>query len=196
MKAFVSFAQKDHKLIHVLSGILVQSGIDALVATQVLTPGVRIDTKVQSMINEADVFVLILTPNALRSRWVQQEIGYARAQDKPITSLKSRTVSLPAMLDGLEYVQFKVSDPVPGFEAACRFLCNFGDKHKLNRRKSKLDNADGFEILHLPNAMLCPRCKHVDVHVFVCLACGEWVCAICGETIPPSSLAVERKANK
>jgi hypothetical protein len=190
MKTFISFAEKDHRFIHILSGVLVQSGIDALVASQVLAPGTSLDAKVQRMIEQADAVVVILTPSSLRSRWVQQEIGYAKAQRKPIIPLKTRSVSLPAMLLGLEYVEFKLVNPVPGFEAVCRFLSNFADEHHLDLRKSRLDDTDGFRLLHLPDAMLCPKCKNVDVHVFVCLLCGEWVCNECGETVPPSSRAV------
>ena len=196
MKTFISFAENDHKFIHVLSGVLVQSGIDPLVASQVLAPGTPLDVKVQKMIKEADVILVILTSSSLRSRWVQQEIGFAKACNKPIVPLKTRGVSLPALLVGLEYVEFKPVNPVAGFEVVCRFLCDFADKHNIVIRKTVAVGSDDFRLLHLSHAMLCPKCKNVNVHVFVCLLCGEWVCVECGETIPPSSRAVSVKAKR
>jgi TIR domain len=79
MKVFLSFAQPDHRLIHVLSGALTEAGITPLVAAQRLSPGRRLEDKVRDMIAEADCLVVLNTVHGAKSRWVQQEIGCAKA---------------------------------------------------------------------------------------------------------------------
>ena len=192
MKIFLSFAEGDHRLIHVLSGILAEAGIDVLVATKLLSPGMRLDEKVKSMIGKAHCVLVILTPKSLRSHWVQQEIGCAKALGKHIVPLKTGITRLPAMLDGVEYFKFKPSDPASDFQRVSGYLCKYADKKRLKRRRSMLGKNEDFEVLHLPHAMLCPKCKNVDVHVFLCLLCGQWVCHACGGTVPPDARAVKK----
>ncbi len=191
MKAFISFAQRDHQLMHHLSGALAEKGISPLVATTRLSPGVRLDDKVKRMIRESHVVVLLNTPTASRSRWVQQEIGCAKAFSKTIIPLKTRGAKLAAMLEGVEYYEFKASDPADNFCRVASYLSDYADEKriKINKKESRSDLNKLFQLVHLPQAMLCPSCKTVDVHVAVCLMCGDWVCFECGYTIPFDSTA-------
>jgi len=192
MKVFISFAQKDHHLVLLLSSVLLENGLTPLVATQRLTPGVRLDDKVHQMINESDCVIALNTPNAAESIWVQQEIGTARALGKYIVPLKSRRVRLTAMLEGYEYYEFKTSDPKGDFNHIATFLINYAAQHDIDF--ASIDTSDEAlskfsQILHLPNALVCPQCKIVNNHVWICLLCGDWLCVECGELVPPESRA-------
>ena len=193
MKVFISHASTDHALVHVLAGALAEHGIDGLVAGRRMSPGTRLDKKVRDMIEESDCVVVINTPSASRSRWVQQEVGCARALDKHIVPLKTQRAKLAAMLEGLEYYQFKTSEPADHFSVVASHLRKFAIKNGIRVRTMTTVGDDVWEnlgqILHLPHSMLCPKCKHVDVHLWVCLLCGDWVCVECGATVPPDSRA-------
>jgi hypothetical protein len=192
MKVFVSFAQRDHRLVHALSGALVERGMTPFVATQRLSPGSRLDEKVRDMIRDSDCVVVLNTPNASRSRWVQQEIGCVKALGKHLVPLKTRQSRLAAMLEGHEYYQFKASDPRADFARVALLLRDFAREKGISVDTGSAGDEVGFAeryLLHLPHAMTCPRCRTVDVHVFVCPLCGKWICPRCGETIPPSSRA-------
>ena len=78
-----------------------------MVATERRSPGVRLDLKVRRLINEADSFVVLLTKKGGQSRWVQQEIGAAQSYSKRIFALKARSVGVPGMLEGTEYLPFR-----------------------------------------------------------------------------------------
>jgi hypothetical protein len=190
MKVFISFSQSDHRFAHILAAHLVDIGIEPLIATTHVTPGARLDEKVKKMIRQANAIVVLLTPGANRSKWVQQEIGCAKAFSKQIIPVKSKSVRLPAMLEGIEYFLFKRSEPAGDFARVAAFLGDEAEKRGIRLRKSSSSAASVWEwaqILHLPSAVICPHCKKIDNHVAVCLLRGDWVCFNCGETVPPGS---------
>ena len=191
MKVFISFAQADHRLMHSLSGALVEAGISPLVAIQRLAPGSRLDDKVEAMIQESDCVVVLNTPKTLLSRWVQQEIGCAKGRSKYIVPLKTRGTRLGAMLEGLEHYQFKMSDPREDFVRVASFLRTFAEERGLPVAKVNEGLSRDSPLVHLPRALLCPKCGLAENHVFVCLLCGEWICTDCGATIPPTSRAAD-----
>ncbi|MDO8477823.1 MAG: toll/interleukin-1 receptor domain-containing protein [Candidatus Rokubacteria bacterium] len=191
MKTFISHAQKDHGLVHALAGALHEAGIEPVVAARRLMPGTRLDEKVQRLIEEADCVVVLGTPAAATSRWVQQEIGCAKALGRYIVPLKTRGTRLAAMLEGLEYYVFSRKDIASDFSRVASVLRQWAIDRKIKispeTDSPEIDNV--FQILHLPHPLLCRKCKHVDNHVAVCLLCGEWLCE-CGAIIQPDSRAL------
>jgi hypothetical protein len=199
VKVFISFAQTDHRLVHVLSGALTEAGITPLIAAQRMSPGRRLEDKIRDMIAESDCVVVLNTLRGAKSRWVQQEIGCAKALEKYIVPLKTRASRLAAMLDGYEHHTFSSSDPFSDFARVAAYLRGYAEQRGLPLYKANEIETDEGLILHLPHAVICPRCKNTDVHVFLCLICGEWVCTECGETIPPSARAdhaVKKKSKR
>lgn len=190
MKVFISCSEQDHRLVHALRSALVESGIEPVLASQTLSPGTRLESKVRKLIDKSHCIVALLTPKGLASRWVQQEIGYAHACHKSVIPVKTKGGSLPGMLQGVEYILLVQSRPREAFDKVIRFLGQLAKKKglRLNYSGSSVTD-DMFQILHLPNPLLCPTCKHIDVHVSLCYHCGDWVCHRCGGTIPPTSRA-------
>jgi hypothetical protein len=199
MKVFLSFAQADHRLVYVLRGALIEAGITPLVAAERLSPGRRLEDKVRDMIAESDCVLVVNTVSAVKSRWVQQEIGCAKALHKDIIPIKTRTAPVAAMLDGYEYHTFSSSDPYLDFARVASYLREYAVNRGLRVHKANEISTDDALILHLPFAVVCPRCDNTDVHVFVCTICGEWVCTECGEVIPPTARAdhaIKKKRSK
>src|SRR5438067_2483863 len=189
MKVFISFAAPDHRLVHVLSGTLTEAGITPLIAALRLSPGRRLEDKIRDMIAESDCVLVLNTVRASKNRWVQQEIGCAKAFQKDIIPLKTRTARLAAMLDGYEYHTFSKTNPLSDFIRIAEYLRDYAKERGLPLYKASEIQTDDAMILHLPHALVCPRCKKTDVHVYLCLLCGDWVCIECGETIPTTARA-------
>jgi hypothetical protein len=187
MRVFISYSGKDHRLLHLMVQALVEVGLTPVVAAQERTPGARLDAKVVGLIRKSDAVVAILTTRAAKAQWVQQELGTARAQRKLIVPLRTRNVRPMAMLEGYEYTTFTLGDPMPAFGMAAGYLRQYATSHGKPVATGGVVPDDGFQIMHLPFAVVCPRCKTVGNHVFLCYDCGDWVCPDCGETVPPSA---------
>ncbi|MBI4465516.1 MAG: TIR domain-containing protein [Acidobacteria bacterium] len=140
---------------------------------------------------ESDCVVVLCTAIAAKSRWVQQEIGCAKALNKHIVPLKTRGARLAAMLEGYEYYKFKRTDASSEFSHIASLLRQWALDRRLKvGPETDAPNIDKFfQILHLPHALVCLRCKNVDNHLAVCFLCGDWVCFHCGHTVPPESRA-------
>jgi len=140
------------------------------------------------MIRTANIVLVLLTPNSVNSRWVQQEIGYALAKSKPMIPMKAKSVPLPAMLEGIEYLPLTLSKPEPDFVRLSRYLSKFANANGFRIASDEIDVDDRvFALVHLPEARACPACGNTDVHVWICLLCGEWLCVECGGTVPISA---------
>src|ERR1700737_3660354 len=138
------------------------------------------------MIPESDCTSVLNPQTTLRSRKSQQEIGCAKARSKYISPLKTRGARLGAMLEGREHYQFKLSDPREDFVRLASFLRSFAEERGLPVAKVNEGLSRDSQLIHLPRALLCPKCGLAENHVFVCLLCGEWICTDCGATIPPT----------
>ena len=66
--------------------------------------GGELREKIKSQILSADILVAILTPQAVISPWVNQEMGFAIAINLPIIPVRMGDISLPGFLSGKEYV--------------------------------------------------------------------------------------------
>jgi hypothetical protein len=199
MRVFISHAQPDHQLVHALTRSLHEAGLDPVVAIYRPMPGSRLDEKVRRLIRESDCVLVLNTSGASKSRWVQQEIGCAKAFRKHIVPLKTRGARIAAMLEGYEYYPLSQSASRSAFHRIADFLREWALEKGLEVRATASsgaeDDIDKYgQVLHLPHAVICPACKRVDHHVFVCLLCGQWVCWGCGGTVPPPSPALSQMA--
>ena len=76
MKVFISHAASDKELASRVADALDQAGLEVWNDTQIL-PGDNWAAKIAQAMEESQVMVLLLTPAALNSQWVNQEISYA-----------------------------------------------------------------------------------------------------------------------
>ena len=83
MRIFISYSEKDRGISHLLAYILEKDRNEVRMDKRI-EPGERFDETIQYMITESDAVLLILTENAIKSAWVNQEIGFATALKKHI----------------------------------------------------------------------------------------------------------------
>jgi len=74
MKAFISHSSKDADFVHRLATDLrVHEGIDAWWDRWEINPGDKIPDRIEEALCEADVFILVLSPDSVSSPWVEYE---------------------------------------------------------------------------------------------------------------------------
>jgi hypothetical protein len=112
MKLFISYSRTDEAIVHLLSYILASKEITCLYDRR-LPPAQDFSTNLQEMIKEADLVLLLLTKSAACSAWVNQEIGFATALQKPIWPLAvERDIQPHGLISTMQsYSLFDWSDP-------------------------------------------------------------------------------------
>ncbi len=74
---FVSHSSQDDGFVRALQRALGDQGVDTWIDSRDLLPGGLLAPAIRSAISEAEAFAVVVTPNALQSRWVGKEIRQA-----------------------------------------------------------------------------------------------------------------------
>jgi len=80
MKVFISYASKDEALARKLAASLDDAGLDAWYDKREILPGDNWAEKISQGLKESNAMVVLLTPQALQSDAVQNNISYALGQ--------------------------------------------------------------------------------------------------------------------
>jgi hypothetical protein len=81
MKVFISYAQSDERLAEKIAESLKQAGITIRDYRQEILPGELWSEKASQALRDSDAMVVLLTPEAARSKQVRSEIDYALSRD-------------------------------------------------------------------------------------------------------------------
>jgi len=81
MKVFISYASKDEALASKLAASLEDAGLDAWYDKREILPGDNWAEKISEGLKESNAMVVLLTPQALQSDAVQNNISYALGQE-------------------------------------------------------------------------------------------------------------------
>lgn len=77
MKVFLSHARKDDALARKLAERLTRSGFTVWNSEDEIVPGENWATKMGRALDDSDLMVVLLTPGALESDWLRQNIEFA-----------------------------------------------------------------------------------------------------------------------
>lgn len=95
MKVFISHAQSDEKLAEKIGESLRQAGLTVWDDRREVLPGDLWSDKASEALRDADAMVVLLTPEALRSKQVRSEIDYALGKNTFKTRLIPVLVGAP-----------------------------------------------------------------------------------------------------
>ncbi len=95
--------------------------------------GSRWDDQVEKALEECEIFLLILTPAAIASQNVKDEIGYAIDNRKHILPVLLENCNVPLRLRRFQYVDFTTKNFDDGIESAKQLLTNFINEDTLPR---------------------------------------------------------------
>ena len=97
MKVFISHSSIDKPFVERLAGDLLSGeGIDAWLDKWEILPGDRIPDKLEEGLSSANVFLLVLSPESVKSQWVSYEKGAwltAQVEEEKLAKAEKRTPS-------------------------------------------------------------------------------------------------------
>ncbi|WP_440951590.1 toll/interleukin-1 receptor domain-containing protein [Methanococcoides sp. FTZ1] len=106
-KIFISYSTKDVEHINpILSQLSTIQNTEIFYADKTLNPGDNIDQIIINNIKNSDVFLMFNSESALKSNYVQQEIGVAKSNNKIIIPILLDSNKPTAMLNGINYLNF------------------------------------------------------------------------------------------
>jgi len=107
VKIFISHSTKNMSLVRSLSMYLDNNGITPIIAEDIVTPGSYLPEKFKNLIIESDVFLALLTSEAIRSEWVISETNYALSRNTPCILLKENSIDLKTPY---EWIPFSIHE--------------------------------------------------------------------------------------
>lgn len=111
VSVFLSHSSKDVAIVEWIVNHARALGIEVYLAERDHQPGQTLATKILGRINASDAVIALITRDGGASAYVQQEIGAAIANSKPVVPLVEKDASRDAlaMLDGVERINFERS---------------------------------------------------------------------------------------
>ena len=109
-KVFVSYANTDYEFASRLAVDLRQRGFDVWMAPDSIMPGEKWVAAIERGLRESGIFLLVLTPAGVESRWVSQETQIAIMLENEgkmrIYPLRVRRAEVPLMLSTRQHISF------------------------------------------------------------------------------------------
>jgi hypothetical protein len=104
-KIFISWSSKDESFVTPLHKQLADSGHRAWLNTESLPKGERWRAELFKALEEASLMILVLSPDAIQSKWVAEEWRAFLKLGKPIIPLLYRDCKIPRSLDALQMIK-------------------------------------------------------------------------------------------
>ncbi len=110
LHVFLSYAEEDKDSANYLRSVLQQRSNVHVFTTDKLSAGENWIAQLKTALSSCDLFVILVTPNAVKSSWVLQELGAAWGLNKSILGIYSDrwdVAYLPVALDEEQLVDIK-----------------------------------------------------------------------------------------
>lgn len=106
-RIFISYSRKDGRFVDRLAADLFAANVSAWVDRVRLEGGQNWEALIEEAIESAQCVVVVLSPDALASRWVEREYQLALSADKRIIPLQLRQIlAIPEPLAGFQVIDF------------------------------------------------------------------------------------------
>ncbi|MGH9904385.1 MAG: toll/interleukin-1 receptor domain-containing protein [Pyrinomonadaceae bacterium] len=106
LKVFVSYARSDSQFALKLARDLREAGANLWVDQFDIPVGARWDRAVQAALNACPCLLVILSPSAVASENVMDEVSFALSKDKKIVPVLYENCDIPFRLARFEYIDF------------------------------------------------------------------------------------------
>jgi len=116
-KVFISHAASDESLASQLAEQLERAGLEVLNPYEEIVPGENWAEKVAHGLEESDFMLIVITPGAMKSEWLRNDINYAlsskKFRDRLVTVLVGPTMESPGDVPWilLKYPHKQVASP-------------------------------------------------------------------------------------
>jgi nucleoside 2-deoxyribosyltransferase len=134
-KVFLSHGSADAAWVKWIATNAQQVGIEVYLYEHDPQPGRLVADKLQAEIQSCDALVVLLTSNSQFSPYVHQEVGAAKALNKPVIPLVQPGINQArlAMLQGVEHIHFDFHNP----QGALSTLLDHLQKAKLGKERGQ-----------------------------------------------------------
>jgi hypothetical protein len=133
-RTFISYPRKNAEFALRLARELKSAGFDVWFDQLDIPAGARWDDEIQKALAECGIFMVILTPEAIESENVKDEIGYAIDSRKRILPVLLKPCNIPFRLRRFHYVDFTMLDYDLGVETAEKLLTGLINETTIPRQ--------------------------------------------------------------
>lgn len=117
LKLFISYSRYDLPFVRDLVHGLRHAGIEPWLDLANVSGGDRWDASIETALQQCSHCLVVVSPYSMRSVAVQRELEFALQQEKPVIPVLLQTTELPARLQSLQWVDFRIN-----FERGLRSL--------------------------------------------------------------------------
>lgn len=104
---FISYSRKDIEFVDRLANDLKASGFEVWYDLSGLKAGTQWGTEIQNAINSSQYFLVVLSPNSVKSSWVEREFLHASDQNIKIVPLLYQQCALPMWSLNLHFIDMQ-----------------------------------------------------------------------------------------
>ncbi|MGI9535408.1 MAG: toll/interleukin-1 receptor domain-containing protein [Thermodesulfobacteriota bacterium] len=106
LSIFFSYSRSDAEFAQKLAKDLQAEGYSIWIDQISVEPGTRWDSEVEKALESSDVFLVVLSPDAVSSENVMDEFAFALEENKKIVPVLHRDCKIPLRLRRLHYIDF------------------------------------------------------------------------------------------
>ncbi|HNN12340.1 MAG TPA: toll/interleukin-1 receptor domain-containing protein, partial [Anaerolineales bacterium] len=126
-KIFISYSRKDIDFVRKLAADLEKAAYDVWWDITDLQGGDDWVKTLPAAIAESPLFIIVLTPNSIKSEWVQKEYTQALNLHKKIVPIMTDLCEVPFALNTINFIDFMNNDYVTGFGKLLKAIGHSGE---------------------------------------------------------------------
>ena len=107
LKVFISYSHQNKSFVKKLAGKMEDQGMKVWWDFESLKAGQDWPKEIERGIKQSDFFLVVLTPDAIESEWVGNEVAYANNSQKMIIPLHYKKCEIPINLTNKQYIDFE-----------------------------------------------------------------------------------------
>ena len=120
---FLSYSTNDEDFARELAANLKAEGVEGFLAPLSITPGSSWPDEIWQAIRSCRVFVLVVTADAIKSKWCLLEIGAALGLKKPIIAAQRHNRKLPDVLKTVQAMKVQTQEQQASLVQQIKKMC-------------------------------------------------------------------------
>jgi len=121
---FLSYSTKDEDFAHELEADLRVEGVKVFLAPLSIKPGSSWPDEIWQAIRSCRVFVLVVTAEAIKSKWCLLEIGAALGLEKPVIAVLRHSAKLPDVLKTVQALKVQTKKQQADLVQQVKKMCS------------------------------------------------------------------------
>jgi hypothetical protein len=121
-QVFISYSRRDLTFVSQLISDLKETGVDVWYDLSGLEGGSRWRIEIQNAIQNSEYVIVVLSPDSVKSEWVEREYMYAENLKKKVLPIMYRECELPLGFLNLNFIDVQGANYARNFEKITRFL--------------------------------------------------------------------------